>query len=328
MLSRRDFATKVSLGALASVTAGPLAPASIANETSNPAPRRPTTVLRQMLKSPGIIDTAGVYDALSARIAESVGFRCLAMGGYSVGTSLCIPEPILTLEDLAEVTRRMTAAVNVPLVVDGGAGYGEPAHVVNTIRVLERAGAAGIHLEDQIYPKRFHYHLGVEHTIPTEAMLEKIRYAAQARRDPDLLIIGRTDAMRTHDFAEGVRRANLFAEAGADYIEIFPNNLEEAKRAPKEISAPLHYTNSDGNKQGRPVFTTPELEQMGYKVVGHSAGAILPVYKVLREMFVRMKTTGSPGLDPAVFQPLRKDIEELIGLPEYYRIENETTEKA
>jgi methylisocitrate lyase len=159
-------------------------------------------------------------------------------------------------------------------------------------------------------------------------MLEKIRYAAKARHDPDLLIIGRTDAMRTHNFAEGVRRANMFGEAGCDYVEIFPNNLEEAKRAPKEISAPLHYTNSDGNKQGRPVFSTPELEQMGYKVVGHSSGAILPVFKVLKDMFTRMKSTGSPGLDPAVYAPLRSDIEDLIGLPEYYRIENETTEKA
>jgi methylisocitrate lyase len=289
--------------------------------------KRTTTVLREMIKNPGIIDTAGAYDPISARIAEWVGFRCIAMGGYSVGSSLCVPEPILTLEDLAEVARRMTATVKVPVVVDAGAGYGEPAHVVNTVRVLEHAGAAGIHIEDQIYPKRFHYHMGVEHTISLDAMLEKIRYAARARRDPDFVIAGRTDAMRTQNFGEGVRRANLFAEAGADYVEIYPNNLEEARRAPKEIHAPLHYTNSDGNAQGRPVISTPELEQMGYKVVGHSAGAILPVFKALKEMFVRMKTTGNAELDPGVFVPLRKEIEEMIGLPEYYEIENETTEK-
>lgn len=325
-LSRRDFGKRVSIGTLAGVAASSVTPLTVDQGSSSP--KRMTTVLREMIKNPGIIDTAGAYDPISARIAEWVGFRCIAMGGYSVGASLCVPEPILTLEDLAEVTRRMTAAVNVPIVVDAGAGYGEPAHVVNTVRVLERAGAAGIHIEDQIYPKRFHYHMGVEHTIPLDAMLEKIRYAARARRDPDFVIAGRTDAMRTENFAEGVRRANLFAEAGADYIEVYPNNLEETKRAPKEVRAPLHYTNSDGNAQGRPVLSTPELEQLGWKVVGHSAGAILPVFKVLKEMFVRMKTTGNAGLEPTVFIPLRKEIEEMIGLPEYYAIENETTEKS
>ena len=327
-LSRRDFGKKLSAGTLGGMVASSVAPLTMGEGASSPSPKRMTTVLREMIKSPGIIDTAGVYDPISARIAEWVGFRCVAMGGYSVGASLCVPEPILTLEDLAEVTRRMTAAVNVPLIVDAGAGYGEPAHVVNTVRVLERAGAAGIHIDDQIYPKRFHYHMGVEHTIPAELMIEKIRYARDARRDPDFLIFGRTDVMRTHGFAEGVRTANLFAEAGAECIHVYPNNLEEAKRAPKEIHAPLHYTVSDGNAQGRPVLSTKELEEMGYKVIGHSAGAILPVFKVLKDMFVRMKETGSAGLDPAVFIPLRKEIEEIIGLPEYYRIENETTEKA
>lgn len=325
-LSRRDFGKRVSVGTFGAVAASSVTPLTVDQGSSSP--KRMTTVLREMIKNPGIIDEAGAYDPISARIAEWVGFRCIAMGGYSVGSSLCVPEPILSLEDLAAVTRRMTAAVNVPIVVDAGAGYGEPAHVVNTVRVLERAGAAGLHIDDQIYPKRFHYHMGVEHTIPLDAMLEKIRYAARARRDPDFVIIGRTDAMRTENFTEGVRRAKLFADAGADYIEVYPNNLEEAKRAPKEAGVPLHYTNSDGNAQGRPVLSTPELEQMGWKVVGHSAGAILPVFKVLKEMFVRMKTTGNAGLEPAVFIPLRKEIEEMIGLPEYYAIENETTEKS
>jgi methylisocitrate lyase len=325
-LTRRDFGKTLSLGTVAGVAATSVTPLTADQGTASP--KRMTSLLRGMIKTPGIIDTAGAYDSISARIAEWVGFRCIAMGGYSVGSSLCVPEPILSLEDLAEVTRRITASVNVPVVVDAGAGYGEPAHVVNTVRVLEHAGAAGIHIEDQIYPKRFHYHMGVEHTIPLDAMLEKIRYAAKARRDTDFVIAGRTDAMRTENFTEGVRRANLFAEAGADYVEIYPNNIEEARRAPKEIRAPLHYTNSDGNAQGRPVIATPELEQMGYKVVGHSAGAILPVFKALKEMFMRMKTTGNAGLDPAVFIPLRKEIEEMIGLPEYYKIENETTEKS
>jgi 2-methylisocitrate lyase-like PEP mutase family enzyme len=327
-LSRRDFGKKISAGALGGMAASSVAPLAWGEGASSQSSKQMSTVLREMIKSPGIIDRASVHDPISARIAECVGFRCVNMGGYAVGASMCVPEPILSLEDMAEVTRRITAAVNIPLIVDAGAGYGEPAHVVHTVRVFERAGAAGLHIEDQIYPKRFHYHMGVEHTIPFEAMLEKIRYACKARRDPDFVIVARTDAMRTHSFAEGVRRANLYAEAGADFILVYPNNVEEAKRAPKEIHAPLNYTNSEGNAQGRPVFSTQELEAMGYKVVGHAASLILPSVKALKDTFVRLKQTGSSGLDPAVYIPLRKEIEEMIGLPEYYRIENETTEKA
>ena len=288
--------------------------------------KRMSTVLREMMKSPGVINCPAVYDTLSARSAEWVGFRCLDLSGYSMGAAMCVPEPILSLEDVAEVTRRITAAVNIPLIVDVGAGYGEPAHVVHTVQVFEHAGAAGLHIEDQIYPKRFHYHIGTEHTIPFEAMLEKIRYAVKARRDPDFVIVGRTDAMRTHGFAEGVRRANLYAEAGADAIMLFPNTVEEAKQAPKEVRAPLNYVNADGNRRGRPVLPVRDLEEMGYKIVNHSAGAVLTSFKALKERFMHLKETGSSGMDPAVYTPIRTEIEEMIGLPKYYGIEDETTE--
>jgi 2-methylisocitrate lyase-like PEP mutase family enzyme len=128
------------------------------------------------------------------------------------------------------------------------AGHGEPAHLFHTIRVFEHAGAAGHHMEDQVYPKGFHYHEGLEHVIPAEAMVEKIRYAAQGRQDPDFVIVARTDAMRTDGFAEGIRRANFYAEAGADFIMLLPNTIEEAKQTPKEVRCPLNYVNGDGNR--------------------------------------------------------------------------------
>lgn len=290
--------------------------------------KRMSGVLREMMKSPGVIDAPGIYDAISARIAEWVGFRCLDLSGNSLGVDMCVPEPILSLEDVAEATRRITAAVHIPLIVDVGAGYGDPAHVVHTVHAFEHAGAAGFHIEDQVYPKRFHYHAGLEHVISPEAMVEKIRYAAQARRDPDLVIVARTDAMRTHGFAEGIRRANLYAEAGADFIMLFPNTVEEAKQTPKEVRAPLNYVNGDGNRLGRPVFSIKELDEMGYKMVNHSVGAVLATFKAIKDMLMHLKETGDSGMDPAEYALVRKDVEEVIGLPEYYRIEKETTEKA
>ena len=286
-----------------------------------------TTVFREMLNRPGVIHAPIAYDPLTARIAQQAGFRCLDLGGYALGASLCVPEALLSLEEVVAATRRITAAVNIPLMTDAGAGYGDAAHVVRTVQEFERAGAAAIHMEDQVYPKRAHYHRGIEHLISADAMCEKIRYAVRARRDPDFVIAARTDAMITDGFAEGVRRANLYAEAGADMVMIFPNSLDEARRAPKEIKSPLIFVNSEGNRLGRPLLPVQELEQMGYKMVNDAISAVSVAYRSVKELFLHLKQTGRTGMDQAVFVPTRKEIEDTIGLNDYYRIEEETVEK-
>jgi 2-methylisocitrate lyase-like PEP mutase family enzyme len=289
--------------------------------------KRMTTVFRDMLRSPGIIHAPIAYDPLTAKIAERVGFRCLDLGGYALGASCCVPEPLLSLEEVAAATRRITAAVAIPLMVDGGAGYGDATHVIRTVQELERAGAAAIHIEDQVYPKRVHYHKGIEHVIPADEMCEKIRYAVRGRRDSDFVIAARTDAMRTDGFAEGVRRANLYGEAGADMVMIFPNTAEEARCAPREIRAPLIFVNSEGNRLGRPIFSISELEQMGYKMANDAISAITVMFRSVKELFVRLKETGRTGLDPEISRAVRKDIENTMGLEEYYTIEEQTVEK-
>jgi 2-methylisocitrate lyase-like PEP mutase family enzyme len=285
-----------------------------------------TSIFREMLRSPGIIHAPIAYDPLTAKIAEQTGFRCLDIGGYALGASSCVPEPLLSLEEVAAATRRIAAAVKIPLMVDAGAGYGDPTHVIRTVQELERAGAAAVHIEDQVYPKRIHYHKGIEHVIPAEEMCEKIRYATRARRDPDFVIAARTDAMCTDGFAEGIRRANLYAQAGADMIMIFPNTMEEARQAPKEVPAPLIYVNSEGNRFGRPILSIRELEDAGYKMVNDAISAITVMFKSVKELFVRLKETGSTGMDQDVFRRIRKEIEDTMGLEEYYRIEEETVE--
>ena len=285
-----------------------------------------TTVFREMLQAPGIIHAPIAYDPLTAKIAERVGFRCLDLGGYALGAISCVSEPLLSLEEVLMATRRITAAVEIPLMVDGGAGYGDPVHVIRTVRELERAGAAAVHIEDQVYPKRIHYHKGVEHVISADEMCQKIRHAVHARRDSDFVIAARTDAMRTDGFAEGIRRANLYVEAGADMVMIFPNTAEEARNAPAAVRAPLIYVNSEGNRLGRPIFSVAELEAMGYKMVNDAISAITVMFTSVKELFVRLKQTGRTGLDQAVSKGIRKEIEDTIGLEEYYRIEEETVE--
>jgi methylisocitrate lyase len=197
---------------------------------------------------------------------------------------------------------------------------------MRTVQVLEQAGAAAVHIEDQVFPKRVHYHKGQEHVIPAEEMCEKIRYATKSRRDSGFVIAARTDAMRTDGFAEGIRRANLYSEAGADMIMIFPNTESEARQAPREVRTPLIYVNSEGNRLGRPIFGIRELEDMGYKMVNDAISAITVMFKSVNELFVRLKETGSTGMDQEVFRKVRKEIEDTIGLEEFYRIEESTVE--
>jgi len=284
-----------------------------------------TAVLREMMQSPGIIDCPSIYDPISARIAESVGFRCISLEGSALGIGTCQVESALGLEDFAKAVRAITAVVNIPLIVDAGGGFGEPAHVFNTVRALEHAGAAGIHIEDQIFPKRFHYFSdGKVDVISAEMMVQKIRYAIKARRDPDFIIIGRTDTVKTHNLAEGIRRANLYLDAGADMAMLFPNTVEEVRQAAQEVHGMLNFVNAEHGEGKRPNFTPQELGDMGYKVLYHPSGAILLACKAIHDAFLRLKETGHIGMDTKVFGPYRQEIYRLIGLPNYIRIEMDT----
>jgi 2-methylisocitrate lyase-like PEP mutase family enzyme len=289
--------------------------------------KRMTTVLRELMASEKVLVYPGVYDPITARTAETLGFRMVGLPGNSLGSHLCTAEPLLCLPELVRASRRITDAINIPLKVDADAGFGEPLHVMRTIRDLEQAGVAGAQIEDQIFPKRAHYHQGLEHTTDAEQMVAKIRAAVAARRDPDFVIIARSDAMLTDSFAEGVRRANLYLEAGADMAHVYPNSADEARRAPKEIHGPVAYGVSDGNRKGRPIFSVQELSAMGYKMISFPNAGIMAIAMAVKNTLETLKATGRTGLDRADALALRKSVEETMGLEEMYRIEAATVER-
>ena len=289
---------------------------------------RTTTTLRRLIERPGLIVAPVCFDPLTARIAAELGFECVALGGYALGSHLAASEPLLTMTEVVEAARRITSSVDLPLMVDAATGYGDPLHVMRTVREFERAGVAAIHIEDQVFPKRAHYHRDYrEHTIPADEMVAKIRFACQARQDPDFVLVARTDTMRTDGYDEGVRRANLYAEAGADMVMLFPNDEEEAGRAPRDCHVPLIYVNSSGNRVGRPVFSTRELDSMGYKMDADAISTIIASYQAVRRVLEQLKETGVTGLDAAEAVKTRKAIEDTIGLEQYYRVEEQTVER-
>jgi methylisocitrate lyase len=289
---------------------------------------RMTTRFRRLVARPGLIVAPACFDPLTARIAAGLGFECIALGGYALGAASAVSEPLMTMTEVVDAARRITSCVEVPLIVDAATGFGEPLHVMRTVREFERAGVAAIHIEDQIFPKRAHYHRDYrEHTVSAEEMIDKIRFARQARLDPEFAIIARTDTMRTDGYAEGIRRARLYAEAGADLVMLFPNTAEEAARAPGECPVPLVYVNSSGNRVGRPVYPAQELERLGYKINYDAISVTIASFQATSALLRRLKETGLTGLDPAEAIAARKGIEDTIGLEEHYAVEEQTVER-
>lgn len=288
---------------------------------------RPSRILRTLLERESLISLPTCLDPLSARMAEEAGFETLYLGGYALGSTSCVTEPLGTMTELVEYARQIVSRVRSPLVVDAGAGFGEPLHTMRTVTELITAGVSGAHIEDQHYPKRALYHRDYHETvIPWVDMANKFRAAVQVRNDldPDFVLIGRTDAMRTHGYAEGVRRANALLELGADLVMVFPNNLEEVMRTPAEIRGPVAYVNSAGNRVGRPVVAARDLQSAGYRMVIDAIGSTLAYVQAMRAAFDHLHNSGVTIVPQDAAIGLREWVEELVGLPDHYAVEEAT----
>ena len=290
---------------------------------------RQTTRLRALLKEKKFLYLPAVYDPLGARMAEEIGFDAAYVGGYVTGGSRAVTEPLLTLTEQVETAESVARAVAIPTVCDAGAGFGEPLHVTRAVREFIDAGVAGIHIEDQLYPKRAHYHKYVAHAVPVKEFLDKIRWACRERdkRDKDFVVIARTDTCRFEGLDEAVKRLNLAADEGADYGLLFPRNHEEAVQAPKESRLPLAYVLSRGNRDGRPLYSAQVLQDMGYAMCIDAQLYLLVSFHYAKKAMEEMKATGAySGMTDAENQAARQAIEDLIGLEDFYAIEEDTVE--
>jgi len=281
--------------------------------------------LRQALRSGEPVVAPLCYDPLSSKLVEHGGFSAAYLGGGTLGFVLNVTEAMMTLTELLTVLRQITMKTATPIIVDGTTGFGEPLHVMRTVHEVERCGGAGIEIEDQLVPKRAHHHKGIEHLIPLEAMVDKVQAAAEAREDPDFLIIARTNAVRQVSFAEAVRRGNAYAEAGADMIMALPRTAEEARQLSKEIHKPVVYMLSIAGD--RPPFTLQELYAMGYPLIIEAQGGLMLAYGAMRKAYLELKEKGRISCDVAEIRMIRDEINELVDLPKYWELEARTVEK-
>ncbi len=290
---------------------------------------RATTKLRRLLAEHDFLYWPSLYYPLAARVAEDIGIESAYVGGYVTGGSKAVSEPLLTMDEQVGLAGEIARSVNIPIVADAGAGFGEPLHCMRTVREFINAGVAGVHIEDQLYPKRAHYHKYVAHAIPTVELAQKIRYACRQREqsDPDFVVIVRTDTCRFEGLEEAVQRINMGADEGADMGLLFPRNLDDAKRAPELCDVPLVYVQSRGNRDGRPLFSNTELKEMGYKACIDAQLWLTVSFhhakKALQEVF---ETGNYSGMSEAENVAARQAIEDAIGLESFYEIEEDTVE--
>ncbi|GGE54552.1 methylisocitrate lyase [Agaricicola taiwanensis] len=291
---------------------------------------RPTTALRKLLADGTFLHMPAVYDALGGRLVESLGFEAAYVGGYVTGGSKAVTEPLLTMTEQVGLAHDVATAIDIPVVVDAGAGFGEPLHTMRTVREFIDKGIAGVHIEDQLYPKRAHYHTYVAHAVPTEEFVQKIEFAARERdaRDPDFVIIARSDTCRFFGVEEAIGRVNKAARVGADYGLIFPRNEDEAEQAVKLSDVPLVYVQSRGNRDGRPIISRDDLKSMGYVACIEAQVMLCSAFHFLKECLTELRETGDyTGISGEDFVRARKDVEDLIRLEEYYEVERATVEK-
>jgi methylisocitrate lyase len=279
-----------------------------------------TTELRKLLETKGIIVAPGVYDCLSAKLAEKVGFKLVQITGAGVAAStLGYPDMgLITMTEVLTQTRNIVKSVNMPVFADCDTGYGNPLNVYRTIQEFEDAGVAGLFIEDQLSPKRCGHFEGKQ-LISKEEMVKKIEAALDARRDPDLVIMARTDARAVYGLDHAIERARAYVEAGVDMIFIeAPQAIEELRRIAKSVEVPTLANMVEGGKT--PLVSIEELEEMGFKIVSFSGSAQKMAIKAMKELFGTLKTTGR--LDDVSQKIVSlSERSELLELPKFYEME-------
>jgi len=259
----------------------------------------------------------GVYDLISAKVADSLGFSCLYMTGYGATASyLGLPDAgIATYTQMADRARTMAGATATPLIADADTGYGGLLNVHHTVRGYEDAGVAGIQIEDQEFPKKCGHTPG-RRVIPLEDMVTKIKVAVDARRDPDFLIVARTDARTSLGLDEAIRRGQAFAAAGADVVFVeSPESAEEFQRVGKEIDAPLL---ANMVEQGRsPVLDRDTLTGLGFAMAIYPGTGFMAAAQTLRQAYGYLHEHGSTqGMEQPLFG--FEEMNKLMGFEEVW----------
>ena len=277
--------------------------------------------LRELLNSGQTVVAPGAFDPLAARLVEEAGFAAVYMTGFGTSAAL-LGRPdvgLLTMTEMADSAGRIAACVDIPLIADADTGYGNPLNVIRTVGAYEAAGVAGLHIEDQVAPKKCG-HMEGKQVIGADEMAQKVRAAVDARTDPDFVIIARTDARAVEGLDSALDRARRYRDAGADvlFIEALVSEAEIEAAAAAFPDVPLLFNWAEGGKT--PPVSLDRLTELGYRIVIFPIGTLLAATAAMRRILREIAAAGTPASLLGEL-PTFGEFTDFIGLPEVRGIE-------
>ena len=280
---------------------------------------RDTVATGEMLLMPGCVDP------LSARIFEKMGFKALSVGGWMTGAAILTPEPMLTMTEQVDAARRVAQAVDIPVRADMHTGFGEPIHVMRAVREFEDAGLAGVHLEDQLYPKRASYHRGLEHVVELDEFKRRLEWALKARTDDNFMIMARTDAGNAYNgsWKEAARRARAAREMGIEWLLPHTRTKQEIEQFRQE------YTEDDMVLESTSYFnglTPQQFRDYGFQVISYALATVITQQAATMRLYQKLLDTGVAPMDPEWAKEVREVIENAQGMEEFWEVERQTVE--
>ncbi|HEY6364825.1 MAG TPA: isocitrate lyase/PEP mutase family protein [Candidatus Binatia bacterium] len=277
-------------------------------------------LVRRHLSEKGQLVMPGVFDALSAKIASRAGFEVIFITGYSLSATL-LGEPdfgLLTQTEVVNAAERICSVTDTPVIVDADTGYGNAINVIRTVQDLSRAGAAGMFLEDQVWPKRCG-HMKGKQVIPLDEQLKKLRAALEARNDHDFYIVARTDSRQALGLTEAIARSIAFKEAGADAVFVeAPESKEEMKEIARHVPGPLVANMLE--RGVTPLMSPQELKELGFDLIVWPLAPVYSVAKSLAEVYSTLRRDGSTTQILDRLMPF-DDFNEIVGLEEKYSLD-------
>ncbi|MDP6872839.1 MAG: isocitrate lyase/PEP mutase family protein [Alphaproteobacteria bacterium] len=285
------------------------------------------TTLRQMIQGGMPVCAPLVLDPMMAKLAEQAGFKALYLGGGATGYRKVHLEANLSLTEMCQAGLDVRTVTELPLILDAAAGWGDAMHIHRTMGMTEAAGFAAIEIEDQILPKRAHHHAGIEHMVPLEAMVDKIREAVTVRRNPETLIIGRSNGVRASDMDDALRRGEAYRKAGADVILLSPRNQEEVRQVAESLGGPLMLLLRSGGVANFDM-NLADLGALGYCILVDPATPLTAAYEAMRAVYTEMadgfSLTSRPVED---WGRLQDEMHDSIGLERLLEVERRTVEE-
>ncbi|MEU5326607.1 isocitrate lyase/PEP mutase family protein [Streptomyces parvus] len=281
-------------------------------------PQRPTTRLRRLIEGDGIHVAPGAYDGLSARLVEESGSELLYASGGAIARSCGVPDiGLLSLTEVVARIEQMADVTSLPVIADADTGFGNAVNAVRALALYERIGVAGLHIEDQTFPKRCG-HLDDKSLVPTDEMARKVRALAEARTDPDFVLIARTDAIATEGLDAAIERAHAYAEAGADVIFVeAPETVEQIEEIAARVPQPKLINMFHGGRT--PLVPRDRLRELGYRLIvvpSDLQRAMITAVRRTLEAINRDGDSGAVRADLASFA----DRERIVRTAEYLAI--------